>query len=273
MWIFYAFFFFWLHFNKIGLVLISFFHSCDTIDFAPVCPTPETTPSTFIAAKGQYKSSKHIKTSQTGCNQRYGPQSIIPCIKGNTYNIILAEKAIEEREATYGECTDKPGNSCNGHQWTKSSHHTHILRFLMRCMMQGIQYTACAKEEQSLKESMCEKVEHTKARTICSSRCNAHSYEHVAELTIAPQKIKIIATVSTVLSMCMTAVGNWLKLNVPVLTNKIMMPMIKPTSPTRFAIKASIDALAGERRSSAGLDRLLNQNTISRYELRPTSSP
>src|SRR5436305_4291876 len=98
----------------------------------------------------------------------------------------------------------------------------------------------------------------------CSGTC--------ADLPIAPQKIRIMATVSTVLSICMTAVGNWLKLNVPVLTNKIMMPMIKPTSPTRFAIKASIDALAGERRSSAGLDRLLNQNPISRYELRPTNS-
>src|SRR5438876_1295751 len=93
-----------------------------------------------------------------------------------------------------------------------------------------------------------------------------------ADLPIAPQKIRIMATVSNVLSMCKTAVGNWLKLNVPVLTNKIMMPMIKPTSPTRFAIKASTDALAGERRSSAGLDRLLNQNPISKYELRPTSS-
>src|SRR6266487_5001141 len=65
---------------------------------------------------------------------------------------------------------------------------------------------------------------------------------------------------------------SWLNSKVPVLANKIMMPMIKPTSPTRFVIKASTAALAGERRSSAGLDRLLNQKPINRYELRPTSS-
>src|SRR6266487_1005798 len=93
-----------------------------------------------------------------------------------------------------------------------------------------------------------------------------------ADLPIAPQKIRIMATLSNDLSIFNTAVGNWLKLNVPILTNKIILPMIKPTSPTRFVIKASTDALAGERRSSAGLDRLLNQNPISKYELRPTSS-
>src|SRR5215472_4528439 len=86
-----------------------------------------------------------------------------------------------------------------------------------------------------------------------------------ADLPIAPQKTRIIAMVSNVLSMCMTAVGNWLKLNVPVLTNKIMMPMMKPTSPTRLTIKASMDALDGDIRSSAGLAFLLNQNPMSRY--------
>ena len=95
------FFFFWRHFNKIGLILISFFDSGDTIDFATVCPTPQTTQSTSFATEGQYESSKHIKTGQTSRNQRDGPQSIIPCIKGNSYNIILTEKAVEERKASY----------------------------------------------------------------------------------------------------------------------------------------------------------------------------
>ena len=49
-------------------------------------------------------------------------------------------------------------------------------------MVQGIQYTACAEKEQSFKESMREKVEHAKARTIHGSGCNAHTYEHVAKL-------------------------------------------------------------------------------------------
>src|SRR5260370_40813206 len=98
MWIFYLFFFFWLHFNKIGIVLISFFYSCYSKDFAAIRSTPETTQSAIFSAEGQYECSKHIEACQTCCNQCDGIKRVIPCIKGNSYNIILAEKTIEEGE-------------------------------------------------------------------------------------------------------------------------------------------------------------------------------
>src|SRR5437588_5915595 len=66
-----------------------------------------------------------------------------------------------------------------------------------------------------------------------------------ADFPIAPQKTRIIARVSNPLSILWTLIANWLNWNVPVLTNRIMMPMIKPTSPIRFTIKASMAALAG----------------------------
>src|SRR5438309_9734105 len=66
-----------------------------------------------------------------------------------------------------------------------------------------------------------------------------------ADFPIAPQKTRIIARVSNPLSILWTLVANWLNSNVPVLTNRIMIPMIKPTSPMRFTIKASMAALAG----------------------------
>ena len=98
----------------------------------------------------------------------------------------------------------------------------------------------------------------------CSGTC--------ADLPIAPQKTRIIARVSSPLSMCGTRAANSLNAKVPVLAKRIMIPIIKPTSPTRFVIKASIAALAGARRFSLGLAFLLIQKPISRYELRPTSS-
>src|SRR5260370_13457096 len=108
----------------------------------------------------------------------------------------------------------------------------------------------------------------------CSGTC--------ADLPIAAQKDRSMEMGSSVVFMCKTLDGpsasvlnglmpedNWLNSKVPVLAKRIMIPMMKPTSPTRFTIKASMEALAGERRSSAGLGRLLIQKTNSRYELRP----
>src|SRR5260370_14941667 len=111
----------------------------------------------------------------------------------------------------------------------------------------------------------------------CSGTC--------ADLPIAAQKDRSMEMGSSVVFMCKTLDGpsasvlnglmpedNWLNSKVPVLAKRIMIPMMKPTSPTRFTIKASMEALAGERRSSAGPARLFIPKTINKYELRTTGS-
>src|SRR5215471_20893439 len=119
MWHFYMLLFFWRHFNKIRLVYIPFFLTCNMVDFSSICSPPQTPPSTSFTAESQDKSSKHVETGHSGCNQQDGPDCVIPRIKSNSDNIILAEETVEERKAPDRDSTNHPGNSCNRHEWTK----------------------------------------------------------------------------------------------------------------------------------------------------------
>src|SRR6266700_2765780 len=208
------------------------------LTFTPIGATPQAAEAATLATKGQNKGPQHIEGGQTSREQGNDIQGIIPMIKGQPNNGFFAIEARKEGETSNGKRGNQPGNTGNGHLWPQTTHQAYILYLAMHGMMQGMQDAASTEEEQSLEESVGEEVEHARARTI--------------------------ARVSNPLSICVTRVVSSPKSNVPVLMKRIMMPIIKPTSPTRFAINASTAAEAGESRSSAGLAFLLIQKPISR---------
>src|SRR6266571_4463801 len=150
------------------------------LTFTPIGATPQAAEAATLATKGQNKGPQHVEGGQTSREQGNDIQGIIPMIKGQPNNGFFAIEARKEGETSNGKRGNQPGNTGNGHLWPQTTHQAYILYLAMHGMMQGMQDAASTEEEQSLEESVCEEVEHARARTILTGYPQTH--KHVAQL-------------------------------------------------------------------------------------------
>jgi hypothetical protein len=132
----------------------------------------------------------------------------------------------------------------------QADHQTHILYLSVHGVVQCMKNAVSAQEEQGLEEGVREEVEHPGARTILGA-CDPQAEDQ--DHGDSEQRFVHVRDGDRQLA----------KVKGPVLLNRSIIPMRKPTSPTRVVMNASMAALAGERRSSSGLARLLIQKPIS----------
>src|SRR5215472_252667 len=102
-------------------------------------------------------------------------------IEGKRDNVVLAIETREEREAGDRQSSDEPGERGDRHKLCQATHKAHVLHLSMHGMVQCMQHTTRAEEEESFEEGVREEVEHTGTGAICTT-CHAKADEHVAKL-------------------------------------------------------------------------------------------